>query len=171
MNEQIRASGDAGDSGHAAVDRPPTQGAPSIEITAGVGPGFPGWWLRLALGIVCAGAALLSLQVGAGAGVLTVLGFLLVGLAVATTIAPHSIAPTLLILGVMTAHLLGRDGGISVFTGVLAALLLAVHQLSGICAAIPPRSIVHRDALRPALVRFLLCAGAVLIGVLVATLV
>lgn len=166
MNEQIRASGDSGD----AVDGPATQGAPSIDIAAGVGPGFPGWWLRLALGVVCAGAVLLSLQVGAGVGVLTVLGFLLVSLAGATMIAPHSIAPTLLILGVMTAHLLGRDGGISVLTGVLAALVLAVHQLSGICAAIPPRSIVHRDALRPALLRFVLCAGVVLIGVVVTTL-
>lgn len=167
MSDQIRAADDSGQ----AADAPATQGTPSIDIAAGVGPGFPGWWLRLSLGIICSGAVLLSLQVGAGAGVLTVLGFLLVGLAVATMIAPHSIAPTLLILGVMTAHLLGRDEGISVLTGVLAALLLAVHQLAGICAAVPPRSIVHRDALRPALLRFVLCAGVVLIGVVVVTLV
>lgn len=152
-------------------DRAPDTAVPSIDVAAGVGPGFPGWWLRLALGIVAAASVTLTLQVEAGAGVLTVLGFLLVGLVVATLIAPQSIAPTLLILGVMTSHLLGPDDGIRVLTAVIAALLLAVHQLSGICAAIPARSIVHRDALRPALLRFVLCAGAVLIAVVVSTLV
>lgn len=150
---------------------PDPRGPPGIDIAAGIGPGVSGWWLRIIHAAVCLGTVLLALQADAGTGVLTVIGFLLALLAVATVLAPHSVAGTLLILGAMAAHLLGQHQSISVLTGVLAALLLAVHQLSGICAAVPPRSIVHPDALRPALLRFVLCAGVVLIVVLIATVV
>lgn len=150
---------------------PGPEGPPAIDIAAGIGPGVSGWWLRILHAAVCLGTVLLALQSDGGTGVLTVIGFLLVFLAGATVLAPHSIAGTLLILAAMAAHLLGQQQSISVPTAVLAALLLAVHQLSGICAAVPPRSIVHPGALRPALLRFVLCAGVVLIGVLIATLV
>jgi len=113
------------------------------------------WLLRLVLAGAVIGAWVITLVTGSGTGALTVLGVLLLVLGALTVFLPGSPATTFLLLGVVTCHLMFGTASIDLGLGLLAALL--IHQLAGICAAIPLSSKVVAAALRPALLRFVSC--------------
>lgn len=115
------------------------------------------WLLRLVLAGAVIGAWVITLVTGTGTGALTVLGVLLLVLGALTVFLPGSPATTLLLLGVMACHLMFGTASIDLGLGLLAAFLLLIHQLAGICAAIPLSSKVVAAALRPALLRFVSC--------------
>lgn len=158
------------------TDRPVgPSGAAAVEGATGpvvveIGRGAAGWWLRALLAVVSAVSVVIALSSGGSTGVTTVLGFALFALVVGTTVSPGSIAATLLVIGVVGAHLLAHTGELSPGVGVQAALLLAVHQLAGACSVIPTSALVQWAALRPMLIRFALGAGVVEIGVVLASL-
>lgn len=115
------------------------------------------WLLRLVLAGAVIGAWVITLVTGSGTGALTVLGVLLLVLGALTVFLPGSPATTFLLLGVVTCHLMFGTASIDLGLGLLAAFLLLIHQLAGICAAIPLSSKVVAAALRPALLRFVSC--------------
>lgn len=127
--------------------------------------------LRGVLALAVAGLVAVTLSGGAGAGVLTGLGVVMIGLAVLTVGAPGSPAATFLVIASIGVHLMLDSATIDVGVVLLTILIPLVHQLSGICAVIPAVSKVSPAALRPAVLRFTGAVGVVLIGLTVLALV
>jgi len=129
-----------------------------------------GWLLRLVLAFAALAVVVISLVTGSGTGALTAAGLLLLALGILAVWAPGSPATTFLLLGALAVHLMLGTAAFDVALGLLAALILLVHQLSGICTAVPLTGRVEAVALRPALVRYLMAAGVVEAGIVVAAM-
>lgn len=134
---------------------------PSSQRTVG------GWLLRAVLAAGALGVVVISLITGSGTGALTAAGLLLLALGILAVWAPGSPATTFLLLGALAAHLMLGTSGFDLALGLLAALILLVHQLSGICAGIPLAGRIEAGALRPALARYLIATGIVEVGIVI----
>jgi hypothetical protein len=141
----------------------PTSGPSTVRAVGG-------WLLRLVLAFAALAVVVISLVTGSGTGALTAAGLLLLALGILAVWAPGSPATTFLLLGALAVHLMLGTAAFDVALGLLAALILLVHQLSGICAAIPLAGRVETVALRPALVRYLMATGVVEVGIVVAAI-
>jgi hypothetical protein len=134
--------------------------APILEL----GPGWPGWLLRLALLTAASGAVGTLL----GDGLSTLVLIALLCLALLTAALPASPAPALLIAAVViTVTVVGGDPLRPVVL-VEIPLVHLVHSLAAISALLPVRSIVRPAALARPARRFLLVQVAVFAVVAVA---
>lgn len=156
-------------------DTSPTTGAPAgAPLGAwlvGGGAGVPGWVLRLALGAAAAGATGVAMAGAPGVGVTSVAGILMMLLVLGTALAPGSVFPLLLLVGLVIYRVVADGPVLDVSLAVLVLLMPLIHQLAGIAAAIPGRSWCHWPALRPAAIRFVVAVLPVEIALLVGSLV
>lgn len=130
-----------------------------------LGPTVPAWQLRAAL--------LISLAV-AGGGIVAwtsapaFFPVLMAGLGAGTVLWPQSHAPGLFLAAAAAGVLFTSDLEIVGWTFAVVFALHAVHLLAGLCALTPWRADVEREALRPALGRFVtvqaLCQPLVLLA-------
>lgn len=127
--------------------------------------------LRSVLASAVAGLVVVALAGGAGTGVLTGVGVVMIGLAFVTVGAPGSPAATFLLIAAVGVHLMLDSADLDLGVVLLTILIPLVHQLSGICAVIPAVSRVSLVALRPAALRYAGAVGVVLVGLLVVALV
>jgi hypothetical protein len=115
--------------------------------------GIRGWALRLVLGACAALAAAVVMAQAPVVGVTSVAGFVLMLLVIGTAAAPGSVVPFLFLVAVVLYRLVPAgsllDGGLA----ALVVLVPIVHQLAGLTAAIPVRSLVSWRALAPAALR------------------
>jgi len=151
--------------------RDPALRAGTILIDGDIAHGIRGWALRLALGACAALAAAISMAEAPVVGVTSVAGFVLMLLVIGTAAAPGSVVPMLFLLAVVLYRLVPNgsllDGGLV----ALAALVPIVHQLAGLAAAIPVRSLVSWRVLRPAALRLVIVVVPVELALLVYRLV
>lgn len=117
----------------------------------------PGWALRLALGLAALAASLTVIVPTPPLEAAPLVGVLLVMASVGSALAPGSVLPLAVLIGVIVLRAAtpgaALDGGLV----ALVALLPAVHQLAGICAPVPPRSVCQWRAVRPAVLRYAVC--------------
>ncbi|NNG36030.1 hypothetical protein [Nakamurella aerolata] len=150
---------------------PPAADPAGAERAAAAARTVPGWGLRGALGLACGLLVVLTVVTGQDLAAVSMATAVLVATTVYTVAAPGGPAAALLLIGVMGVHLAFGGPVLDVRVALLAVLMLAVHQLAGICAAVPVRAQVTLQALRPVAIRFAIAAGAgVLALVLVAVL-
>jgi hypothetical protein len=122
-----------------------------------LGPGWPGWWLRVLVGASAAGVVAVLAGQGVAVPVLVLFGLL----GVVCVRFPGSAAATLLVAAaVLLTVLLGGD---PVRFGVLALvpLLHLLHVSSALAGVLPARSRVHPAALVAPARRFVLVQLAV----------
>ncbi|WP_029138175.1 hypothetical protein [Nakamurella lactea] len=144
---------------------PPTGDGPSSP------PAVAGWLLRGGLALAVLAVVVLTLVGGSGTGALTVAGLVLLAAGVATVVRPDSPGAVFLLLAAMAAHLMFDSAEIDVGVALLAALIAVVHQLAGICAAIPLDARVDVSALRPAALRLVVAIVVVELGIVLVTLI
>lgn len=143
-----------------------TAAVPARAVDPRSGASVPGWGLRGLLGVAVLTGSVTTLLGAAAPGVTTLLGLLTVGLGLGVVLAPGSGVPTLWILCVLGVRLLAPAPSAGWQLALLVAALPAVHQLSGICAAVPAGAEVELRGLRPALARYLAAVLVVELGVL-----
>lgn len=131
-------------------------------------PIVAGWALRLVLGAAAAGAIAVAMADVPDIGIISVAGVVMMLLVLGTALAPGTVVPLLLLIGLVIYRLLAEGPALDVALAVLVLLMPLIHQLAGIAAAIPPRSRCDWHALRPAAVRYLLAVVPVEIALLVA---
>ena len=179
MSEQSGTVSDAG-AGQARRDEVagPGRGARSeqsgtVGDAGGGAPaavGVPGWALRLALGLAAAAATAVAMAGLPEVGVTSVAGIVMVLLVLGTAAAPGSVVPLLMLIGLVIYRVLRHgpmlDGGLA----ALVLLMPLVHQLAGIAAAVPARSVCRWAALRPAAIRLSIAVVPVEIALLVVAL-
>lgn len=129
---------------------------------------LPGWGLRGALGLASVLLVVLSVATGQDIGAVSMATAVLVAAGLYTIVVPGGPAAALLLIGVMGVHLVFAGPGLDVRLALLALLMLLVHQLAGICAAVPIRAQVSVDTVRPAAIRFAIAAGAGVLALLLA---
>ncbi len=135
-------------------------------MTLELRPGLPGWWLRVAIGVIgLLVLAVLAVQ-GLGMSLLIVFG----GVVAVSVALPSSPGMTVLIGGaaLATAFLDGAD--VSVEAVLLIPLLHLGHVLSAIAGVLPINSRLHLSAFRRPLRRYLFIQVGVLALVAVAVL-
>lgn len=142
----------------------------TAPVTGRRSAAVPGWGLRSLLALALLVGSVTTLLGAAAPGVTTLLGLLTLGLAVGAVAAPGSAVPTLWMICALGVRLLSPAPDLGLQLAVLVAVLPAVHQLAGICAAVPPTAEVELRGLRPAAVRWLLAVLTVEVGLLVAHL-
>lgn len=121
----------------------------------------PGWALRATLGAATVAASFMAMLAASQIEATSVLGVLLVIATVGTMLAPGSVWPLAVMIGVVLFRL---EAGGPILDGMLmalVALLPLIHQLAGVCAAIPARSACHWSALRPAMIRYAMVVAPV----------
>jgi hypothetical protein len=147
--------------------RDPGPRAGAILIDGRVEHGIRGWALRLVLGACAAIAAAISMTEAPVVGVTSVAGFVLMLLVIGTAAAPGSVEPMLFLLAVVLYRLVPHgsllDGGLA----ALVALVPIIHQLAGLAAAIPVRSLVSWRVLMPAALRLVIVVVPVEVALLV----
>lgn len=117
---------------------------------------LPGWALRTVLGAATVGAITVAMIGAPQIGATSVVGVLLALGAIGTVVVPGTVLPLVVLICLVLYRLAAVDTALDGALLALIALLPLVHQLAGICAAIPPRSACHWAALRPALSRYLI---------------
>jgi hypothetical protein len=126
--------------------RTQTPAAPAPKILE-LGPGLPGWTMRLALLLAAAGATVAQMHDGSVA----IVSVVLFVLAAVTALAPASPAPAMLIVAVAIAVAVGGSDPLRLVVLVEIPLLHLVHVLASISALVPLRSVIRPSALlRPA---------------------
>lgn len=142
-HDTARPSATAGAENAGPGAAPTTPAAPILEL----GPGWPGWVLRLVLLLAGLGAVAVLL----GDGLLPVALTVLVVLALLPAAFPASPAPALLIAAVAVAATVTAGAPLRPEVLVEIPLLHLVHSASSIAALLPIRSVVRPAALvRPA---------------------
>lgn len=150
--------------------------APATSVSSGAAGGLEptsvaGWVLRGVLALATAGVIVLTLLGGSGTGALTVAGLVLLAAGIATVARPDSGGAVFLLVASMGAHLMFDTAEIDLGVALLAALIALVHQLAGICAAIPLDARVDLAALRPAALRLAVAVLLVEIAVSLAAII
>jgi hypothetical protein len=138
----------------------PVSVPPILEL----GPGWPGWVLRLILLTAASGAV--GTLLGDGLSVLVLV--VLLCLALLTTALPASPAPALLIAAVVIAVTVVGGDPLRAVVLVEIPLLHLVHSVASITALLPLRSVVRPAALARPARRFVLIQVAVFAIVAVA---
>jgi hypothetical protein len=115
---------------------------------------LPGWGLRLALLAASAIAIGVAMAGTPDIGVVSLAGVVMMLLVVGTALAPGSVVPLLLLIGLVLYRLLSAGPALDLGLAALVLLMPLIHQLSGIAAAIPVRSRCEWRVLRPAAIRF-----------------
>lgn len=141
--------------------------APGIPTQADAGGvrSVPGWALRLVLGGAAVAASLIVMLAEPRIDAPGVLQVFLLLASIGTALAPGSVLPLAVMIGVvlfrLASHVPVLDGTLL----ALVALLPLVHQLAGMCAAVPARSDCLWRALRPAMVRYAMAVVPVEVAV------
>jgi hypothetical protein len=130
-----------------------------------------GLLLRLLLLALAAGAAAVAMAGVPDIGVWSVLGVMMIALVIGTASAPGTVVPLLFLLGLVAYRLMAHGAVPDLGLAALVALMLAVHQLSGICSGIPPRARLGLDVVRPAAIRWCVAVVPVELGLAVLALV
>lgn len=132
--------------------------APSVAVQAGrLGVTVPAWLLRAGLALALAGAGGCVMAWTSPPGIMPVL---LVASGAGSAIWPQSHAPGIYLGCAALTVLLDTDAEVTGWTFAAVFALHATHQLAALAALTPWRATVEREALRPALRRFLLVQGA-----------
>jgi hypothetical protein len=142
MSVEEPRTGSTGSTGE--PDEPDEPVAPKIVE---LGPGLPGWTLRLAL--LLAGCAATVVQMHDGH--IAVVAIVLFTLTAVTTLAPASPAPAMLIAAIAIAMAVGGSDPLRATVLVEIPLVHLVHVLASVTALVPLRSVIRPSALlRPA---------------------
>ncbi len=135
------------------------------------GGAVPGWCLRLALAAVAAGAVGVAMAGAPQIGVLSVAGIVMMLLALGTALAPDSVLPLLLLVGLVIYRVVAPGPTLDAGLAALLVLMPLIHQLAGVAGAIPLRSRCRWRVLRPAAQRLAVAVLPVEIAVLVAAII
>lgn len=118
--------------------------------------GVPGWGLRVALAVTAGAATAVAMAGRPDIGVASVAGIVMVLLVLGTAAAPGSVVPLLLLIGLVIYRVLTPGPVVDATLAALVLLMPLIHQLAGVAAAVPARSLCHWRALRPAALRYLI---------------
>ena len=133
--------------------------------------GIPGWALRIALAAAGAAAAAGAITGAPGVSVLSVAGVAMMVLALGTALAPATVLPLLLLIGLVVYRLLAAGPVLDLRLALLVLLMPAIHQLAGLTGAIPARSRCSWAVLRRPALRFAAAVAPVQVALLVVAIV
>lgn len=130
-----------------------------------------GWALRLALGAASLAASLAAMVPAPPFEAASLLGVLLVAASIGAALAPGSVMPLAVLVGVIVFRMATPGAVFDAPLLALIALAPLIHQLAGVCAPVPARSACSWRALRPAAIRYAItvmpveCAAVVALAV------
>ncbi|MEO7125195.1 MAG: hypothetical protein ABI382_06540 [Nakamurella sp.] len=137
-----------------------------VDPTPDAGAGIPadgrsaaprsvrGWALRVSLGAATLAASVIVILSAPPIGAIALMEVLLVMAALGTALAPGSVLPLAVMIGVVAFRVASSGPVLDAALIALVALLPLIHQMAGVCAAIPARSTCYVSALRPAMIRY-----------------
>lgn len=139
------------------------------DVSLDPGP-LSGLGLRLALLALAMAAAAVAMAGVPDVRVWSVVGVALIGLVIGTASAPGTVLPLLFLLALVGYRLMGDGVAPDAGLFALVALMPAVHQLAGLCGAIPPQARFGLAVLRPAGLRWCVAVLPVEVGLVVLAL-
>lgn len=131
----------------------------------------PGWALRVGLGVAAAAATAVAMAGAPGVGVLSAAGIVMMVLVVGTALAPATVLPLLLLIGLVVYRLLAEGPVLDLGLAALVLLMPVIHQLAGLAGAIPTRSRCAWAVFRRPAVRFAVAILPVQMALLVVAVV